>query len=178
MTDQTTGHTRVALVTGATSGIGRAVALKLASDGFAVVVHGRDAERGAATVRAIEEAGGHARFASADLGNPDEVARLADDAGEVDVFVNNAGFSWFGATADLDVATFDALFASNGRACEVQAQDSGAAQAQDRAMDMLWRWGSTRSSAIDGEMRRERRRWSRAGGVMRVVTGPKLQASR
>src|SRR6266850_4185934 len=94
---------RVALVTGATSGIGRAVALKLASDGFEVIVHGRDAERGAATVRAIEEAGGHARFVAADLADADEVTQLAKEAGDVDVLVNNGGFSWFGPTADLDV---------------------------------------------------------------------------
>jgi NAD(P)-dependent dehydrogenase (short-subunit alcohol dehydrogenase family) len=115
MTVQTEKSTRVSLVTGATSGIGRAVALKLASDGFVVIVHGRDAERGAATVQAIEEAGGHARFVAADLGNSDEVARLAVDAGEVDVLVNNGGFSWFGPTAELDITTFDALFASNVR---------------------------------------------------------------
>ena len=105
----------IALVTGATSGIGRAVALKLASDGFEVIVHGRDPERGAATVRAIEREGGHARFVAADLADADDVTQLAKEAGDVDVLVNNGGFSWFGPTSALDIATFDALFASNVR---------------------------------------------------------------
>src|SRR5882762_5996533 len=109
-------HQRVALVTGATSGIGKAAALALAADGFLVLVHGRDAARGAATVREIEAAGGRARFLSADVSDPYAVARLASAAGEVDVLVNNAGFSWFGPSAELDTATFDALFASNVRA--------------------------------------------------------------
>ena len=105
-----------ALVTGATSGIGRAIALQLASDGAEVIVHGRDAARGAATVEAIAAAGGRARFVAADLGDPADVRRLATEVGDLDVLVNNAGFSWFGPTADLDVDTFDALFASNVRA--------------------------------------------------------------
>jgi NAD(P)-dependent dehydrogenase (short-subunit alcohol dehydrogenase family) len=109
-------HPPVALVTGATSGIGKAAAFALADDGFLVLVHGRDAARGAATVREIEAAGGRARFLSADVSDPDDVARLASAAGEVDVLVNNAGFSWFGPSAELDTATFDALFASNVRA--------------------------------------------------------------
>jgi NAD(P)-dependent dehydrogenase (short-subunit alcohol dehydrogenase family) len=106
---------KTALVTGATSGIGRAVALALAADGFSVIVHGRDAARGAATVEAIEQAGGNARFVAADLNDVAEV-RLAGAVGEVDVLVNNGGRSWFGATADLDTATYDAMFAANVRA--------------------------------------------------------------
>src|SRR5439155_16571001 len=57
-----------------------------------------------------------ARFVAADLSQPAELGDLIEQAGAVDVLVNNAGFSWFGATADLDIATFDALFVANVRA--------------------------------------------------------------
>jgi NAD(P)-dependent dehydrogenase (short-subunit alcohol dehydrogenase family) len=107
---------RIALVTGATSGIGRATAIQLAREGAEVVVHGRDPERGEQVVAEIAGALGKARFVAADLSDPTEIRRLADEAGEVDVLVNNAGISWFGPTADLDVATYDALFDSNVRA--------------------------------------------------------------
>ncbi|MDQ1619246.1 MAG: hypothetical protein QOE19_1815 [Actinomycetota bacterium] len=106
----------VALVTGATSGIGRATAFKLASDGFLMLVHGRDDARGAETVKLIEADGGFAHFVRADLTNPEDVTRLAEQAGDAEVLVNNAGMSWFGPTADLDVSTFDRLFAGNVRA--------------------------------------------------------------
>ena len=106
---------QVALVTGATSGIGSETARKLAADGFSVVVHGRDAARGDAVVQQIAEAGGRARFVSADVTDIAAIARLAEQAGDVDVLVNNAGFSWFGPTADLDPGTFDEMFAANVR---------------------------------------------------------------
>lgn len=96
-----------ALVTGATSGIGREIALQLARRGAEVVVQGRNAERGAKTVRDIENAGGTARFVAADLNVADEVRRLATEAGPVDILVNNAGIYEFGPTADTDDATFD-----------------------------------------------------------------------
>jgi NAD(P)-dependent dehydrogenase (short-subunit alcohol dehydrogenase family) len=105
-----------ALVTGATSGIGRAIALQLADEGVEVIVHGRDALRGAETVRAIEARGGQARFVAANLSDATEVRRLAEEASDIDILVNNAGFSVFGNTAGLDAEKFDALFASNVRA--------------------------------------------------------------
>jgi NAD(P)-dependent dehydrogenase (short-subunit alcohol dehydrogenase family) len=110
-----TGGEAVALVTGATSGIGRAAASKLGGDGFTVVVHGRDAARGAELVDAIEADGGKARFVGADLSEPADFSRFIGDVGPVDVLVNNAGTAWFGPTADLDVATYDQLFDANVR---------------------------------------------------------------
>ncbi len=105
-----------ALVTGATSGIGRAAAEELGRHGAEIIVHGRDADRGSAVVDTITAEGGKARFVAADLTDPAQLDHLVDQAGAVDVLVNNAGFSWFGPTADLDVATFDRLFAANVRA--------------------------------------------------------------
>jgi NAD(P)-dependent dehydrogenase (short-subunit alcohol dehydrogenase family) len=107
---------RTALVTGATSGIGRAAAKRLARDGAEVLVHGRDAERGAQTVEEIVADGGRAQSISADINQPIDLRRLADAAGEVDVLINNAGMAWFGPTDELDLDTFDRLFAANVRA--------------------------------------------------------------
>jgi NAD(P)-dependent dehydrogenase (short-subunit alcohol dehydrogenase family) len=105
-----------ALVTGATSGIGRAAAEKLAGHGAEVIVHGRDAARGGAVVDAITVAGGKARFAAVDLSQPAGPADLAERSGAVDILVNNAGASWFGPTEELELSTFDQLFAADVRA--------------------------------------------------------------
>jgi NAD(P)-dependent dehydrogenase (short-subunit alcohol dehydrogenase family) len=105
-----------ALVTGATSGLGRATAEEMARQGAEVIVHGRDAARGGAVVDAITADGGKARFVAADLTEPAGLDDLARQAGPVDVLVNNAGLAWFGPTPELDPATFDRLFAANVRA--------------------------------------------------------------
>src|SRR5712692_4535794 len=105
-----------ALVTGATAGLGKEVALRLARDDLQVVVVGRDAARGAAVVAQIEAAGGQARFIAADLSDPADIKRLAEEVGDIDVLVNNAGHSVWAATEDMSVADFDSMFASNVRA--------------------------------------------------------------
>jgi NAD(P)-dependent dehydrogenase (short-subunit alcohol dehydrogenase family) len=105
-----------ALVTGATAGLGRTIALQLARDGAEVVVHGRDPARGAQTTQAIGAAGGTARFVAADLDKPADIKRLAAEAGRIDILVNNAGSYTFGPTADFELSTFDDLFAANVRA--------------------------------------------------------------
>ncbi len=106
----------VALVTGATAGIGEATAVKLAEQGASVIVHGRDVDRGTTVVKAIQARGGRARFLAADLSDADSVRRLARDAGDVDILVNNAGVYQFGSTTDVSDATFDLHINTNLRA--------------------------------------------------------------
>src|SRR5258708_7685672 len=118
----TTLEGSTALVTGATAGIGMAIAQQLAALGAKVVVHGRSPERGAETVQAIEDTGGNARFVAADLSRADEVRRLADEAGPVDILINNAGVYRFGATADTDDAFFDEHVNLNLRAPYILVQ--------------------------------------------------------
>jgi NAD(P)-dependent dehydrogenase (short-subunit alcohol dehydrogenase family) len=120
MTTSTTSTTtdlagQTALVTGATSGIGKAAAFKLAEHGATVLVHGRDADRGTRVVEEIELLGGQARFVAADLSDPADIAHLVGEIGLIDILVNNAGSSWFGPTSELDTATYDQLFDSNVR---------------------------------------------------------------
>ena len=105
-----------ALVTGATAGLGKEIAVRLARDGMQVVVVGRDPARGAAVVEQIEAAGGQARFIATDLSDPADIKHLAEEVGGIDVLVNNAGRAVWAPTEEMDVADFDSMFASNVRA--------------------------------------------------------------
>jgi NAD(P)-dependent dehydrogenase (short-subunit alcohol dehydrogenase family) len=105
-----------ALVTGATGGLGSAIAVALGGQGAEVIALGRDARRGADTVAAVERAGGTARFIAADLEDPEQIARLAEEIGEIDILVNNAGQSIFAPTPDVSAEKFDEMFAANVRA--------------------------------------------------------------
>jgi len=112
---------KIALVTGATSGIGRAAAEQLAARGHRVVVSGRDAERGDAVVQGIRDAGGTADFVAADLRDEAGARALAAQAtelggGRVDVLVNSAGIFPFGPTAETTEQGFDDVVGINVKA--------------------------------------------------------------
>jgi NAD(P)-dependent dehydrogenase (short-subunit alcohol dehydrogenase family) len=107
---------QVALVTRGTVGIGAEVARLLVREGARVVISGRDAERGANAAADISGGSGQVRFVAADLGDLDSVRNLADQAGEVDVLVNNAPGSPTGLTVDQDIASFQNMFDTNVRA--------------------------------------------------------------
>ncbi|HEY2500316.1 MAG TPA: SDR family NAD(P)-dependent oxidoreductase [Mycobacterium sp.] len=127
-----------ALVTGATSGIGRQIALELAERGAEVVVHGRSAERGAKTVRDVENSGGRARFVAADLNDANDVRRLAREAGPVDILINNAGIYKWGVTPGVDDATFDEHVNVNLRAPYITSWCSNWYRGWSRAAAAPW----------------------------------------
>jgi NAD(P)-dependent dehydrogenase (short-subunit alcohol dehydrogenase family) len=116
-----TSNSPTALITGGTSGIGRATANKLAQLGIHVVVVGRNAERGKKTVDEIRAAGGKADFISSALqgaASARAVARKAIELGNghVDILVNNAGIYPFGPTHEMTEEQFDAVFSLNLKA--------------------------------------------------------------
>jgi NAD(P)-dependent dehydrogenase (short-subunit alcohol dehydrogenase family) len=113
-----TDSSTTALITGGTSGIGRAAAGKLAELGIHVLVVGRNTERGEKTVGEIRAAGGKADFISSDLRDASsarEVARRAVELGNghVDILINNAGIYPFGATHEMSEEIFDSVYSLN-----------------------------------------------------------------
>jgi len=110
--------TATALITGGTSGIGRAAANKLAQLGIHVLVVGRNVERGEKTVAEIRATGGKADFLSSDLrdaASAREVARRAVELGNghVDILINNAGVFPFGPTHETTEESFDNVYSLN-----------------------------------------------------------------
>jgi NAD(P)-dependent dehydrogenase (short-subunit alcohol dehydrogenase family) len=117
----TTMQGSTALVTGGTSGIGRATALELAARGAHVVVSGRDRARGEDVVAAIRARGGKADFVQAALDGEESARELARQAtelggGHVDILVNSAGVFPFGPTHEATEKDFDAVYATNVKA--------------------------------------------------------------
>ncbi len=104
----------VALVTGCSTGIGFATAIRLAADGFDVLATMRRPDRdGPALLEAARRVGTTIRLGALDVTDDDSVRRAFDQAGAVDVLVNNAAIMWFGSTEETDVARWSEVFDTN-----------------------------------------------------------------
>lgn len=128
-TQQSSGpkRDRVAIVTGASGGIGRAVAERLAADSLSVVVHyAGNVARAAEIVEAITSAGGSATAVGGDVADEAQMAALFDQTeqryGGIDVVVNTAGIMLLAPLADLDFADFDRMHRTNVRGTFVVSQ--------------------------------------------------------
>ena len=109
---------KVALVTGASRGIGMAIAERLARDGFKLIInYSENATPAEALVRKLEEAGGHGIAVKADISDSSAVRQMFEAAeaafGGVDVLVNNAGIMALASIAETDDASFDRHIAVN-----------------------------------------------------------------
>ncbi|NMB16318.1 MAG: SDR family oxidoreductase [Firmicutes bacterium] len=108
---------QAAIVTGATSGIGKAIALLFAQEGARVVVVGRNQERGRETLLEIESRGGQAIFLPTELTDEEQVRKMAADAvdsfGQIDILVNNAGVVFNGSIPETDLANWNHVYHVN-----------------------------------------------------------------
>lgn len=109
---------KVALVTGGSRGIGRAIALRLAREGAVVAVHYKErAEAAAAVVEEIEAAGGQARAFQADLGKMAQLRLLVSEVqstlGAISILLNNAGLAHFGPLLETSEEDYDEMFSAN-----------------------------------------------------------------
>ena len=113
----------IALITGASRGLGSAMALRLAKDGANIIVHyGGSRDAAEETAKAVEAEGRTAHLVQADLAAPDGAEKLAGAAREaldgrkLDILVHNAGIADYASLEEQDVAGFDRMFAVNVRA--------------------------------------------------------------
>ena len=117
MQPRITWRGKIALITGASSGIGEATARRLAAEGLVVLLTARRQERLEALAQEIQSAGGQAHIYPADLSLVEERQRLFErvnaEQPPVDVLVNNAGLGWYGYAADMPWQTAQQLLAVN-----------------------------------------------------------------
>jgi NAD(P)-dependent dehydrogenase (short-subunit alcohol dehydrogenase family) len=110
---------KVAIVTGSTSGIGKAIAILFAAEGAKVVVSGRDPERGSKVKQKILDAGGTAAFIPMDARKTETIKSLIDDSimkfGKVDILVNNAGTILIKPFLDITMDDWDFLVETDAR---------------------------------------------------------------
>ncbi|WNQ09703.1 glucose 1-dehydrogenase [Paenibacillus aurantius] len=119
---------KTALITGGGQGIGRALALRFAQDGYAVSLVDRDKEAGLEVIRHIRQYGGNAMFMCIDVADEEAVGRWMqlthEDMGRVDVLINNAGIMANGSMLELPVSEFDRVIAVNLRGTFVCSQQA------------------------------------------------------
>jgi dihydroanticapsin dehydrogenase len=118
---------KVAIITGAATGIGRATALLFAKEGASVVVADINEDDAQRTVADIEDKGGSARFVQTDVSEAEDVEALmersAEEMGGIDVIVNNAGAQRSGAVTEFEESEWDLLMRVNPRSCFLGATD-------------------------------------------------------
>ncbi len=110
---------KVVIVTGASNGIGRAVASMYGGEGAKVIIADIDEENGVKVKESIEKNGGEARFCYTDVSNPQDIIKLVDYTidtyGKIDILINNAGLSEWGSPYEISIDKWDRIINTNLR---------------------------------------------------------------